>query len=97
MRAALPDELELEAFVHGAMCVAYSGRCLLSNALVGRSGNRGACAQPCRWQYHLVEEKRPGEYLAPSARTSGEPISTRPMICACCPICRSCGMRASSA
>lgn len=63
MRAALPDELELEAFVHGAMCVAYSGRCLLSNALVGRSGNRGACAQPCRWQYHLVEEKRPGEYL----------------------------------
>ena len=63
MRALLPPELELEAFVHGAMCVAYSGRCLLSNALVGRSGNRGACAQPCRWQYHLVEEKRPGEYL----------------------------------
>jgi len=63
MRHALPDELELEAFVHGAMCVAYSGRCLLSNALTGRSGNRGACAQPCRWQYHLVEEKRPGEYL----------------------------------
>ena len=63
MRKALPDTLELEAFVHGAMCVAYSGRCLLSNALTGRSGNRGACAQPCRWQYHLVEEKRPGEYL----------------------------------
>ena len=63
MRAALPDELELEALVLGAMCVADSGRCLLSNALVGRSGNRGACAQPCRWQYHLVEEKRPGEYL----------------------------------
>ena len=63
MRQALPQELELEAFVHGAMCVAYSGRCLLSNALTGRSGNRGACAQPCRWQYHLVEEKRPGEYL----------------------------------
>ena len=63
MRAALPDTLELEAFVHGAMCVAYSGRCLLSGALTGRSGNRGACAQPCRWQYHLVEEKRPGEYL----------------------------------
>ena len=63
MRALLPSELELEAFVHGAMCVAYSGRCLLSNALVGRSGNRGACAQPCRWQYHLMEEKRPGEYL----------------------------------
>lgn len=63
MRSALPDALELEAFVHGAMCVAYSGRCLLSNALTGRSGNRGACAQPCRWQYHLVEEKRPGEYM----------------------------------
>lgn len=63
MRAALPDTVELEAFVHGAMCVAYSGRCLLSAALTGRSGNRGACAQPCRWQYHLVEEKRPGEYL----------------------------------
>ena len=63
MRQNLPEELEMEAFVHGAMCVAYSGRCLLSNALTGRSGNRGACAQPCRWQYHLVEEKRPGEYL----------------------------------
>lgn len=63
MRSALPEELELEAFVHGAMCVAYSGRCLLSAALLGRSGNKGACAQPCRWQYHVVEEKRPGEYM----------------------------------
>ncbi|MDD3333946.1 MAG: U32 family peptidase [Eubacteriales bacterium] len=63
MKKSLPPELELEAFVHGAMCVAYSGRCLLSAALTGRSGNRGACAQPCRWQYHLTEEKRPGEYL----------------------------------
>lgn len=63
MRKALPATVELEAFVHGAMCVAYSGRCLLSAALTGRSGNRGACAQPCRWQYRLVEEKRPGEYL----------------------------------
>lgn len=63
MRRGLPGELELEAFVHGAMCVAYSGRCLLSAALTGRSGNRGACAQPCRWQYYLMEEKRPGEYL----------------------------------
>ncbi len=62
MRAKLPPELELEAFVHGAMCVAYSGRCLLSAAMLGRSGNKGACAQPCRWQYHVVEEKRPGEY-----------------------------------
>ena len=63
MRAALGGEMEIEAFAHGAMCVAYSGRCLLSAALAGRSANRGACAQPCRWRYHLVEEKRPGEYL----------------------------------
>lgn len=63
MRTALPEKLELEAFVHGAMCVAYSGRCLLSAAMLGRSGNKGACAQPCRWQYHVVEEKRPGEYM----------------------------------
>ncbi len=63
MRRELPKELELEAFVHGAMCVAYSGRCLLSAALTGRSGNRGACAQPCRWRYALMEEKHPNEYL----------------------------------
>jgi len=63
MRQALPASLELEAFVHGAMCVAYSGRCLLSAVMLGRSGNKGACAQPCRWQYHVVEEKRPGEYM----------------------------------
>lgn len=63
MRRQLPPTLELEAFVHGAMCVAYSGRCLLSAALTGRSGNQGACAQPCRWRYALMEEKRPGEYM----------------------------------
>lgn len=57
------DGMEIETFVHGAACMAYSGRCLLSAALTGRSGNQGACAQPCRWQYHVVEEKRPGEYL----------------------------------
>lgn len=62
MGEAIPG-LELEAFVHGAACMAYSGRCLLSAALLGRSGNQGECAQPCRWQYHVVEEKRPGEYL----------------------------------
>ena len=55
--------VELETFVHGAACMAYSGRCLLSAALAGRSGNQGACAQPCRWQYAVMEEKRPGEYL----------------------------------
>ena len=56
------DGIEVETFVHGAACMAYSGRCLLSAAMVGRSGNQGECAQPCRWQYHVVEEKRPGEY-----------------------------------
>ena len=59
MRRQLPDDVELEAFVHGSMCVSYSGRCMLSNLLTGRDGNRGACAQPCRWSYHLIEEKRP--------------------------------------
>ena len=63
IRAKTPRELEIEAFVHGAMCVSYSGRCLLSNYMTGRDANRGACAQPCRYQYALVEEKRPGEYF----------------------------------
>lgn len=57
------DGVEIETFVHGASCMAYSGRCLLSAVLADRSGNQGECAQPCRWQYHVVEEKRPGEYL----------------------------------
>ena len=63
IRQHTPHELRLEAFVHGAMCVSFSGRCLLSNYLTGRDANRGQCAQPCRWKYHLVEEKRPGEYF----------------------------------
>lgn len=63
IRANTPKELELETFVHGAMCVSYSGRCLLSNYMTGRDANRGACAQPCRYQYALMEEKRPGEYF----------------------------------
>ena len=61
IRANTPKELELEAFVHGAMCVSFSGRCLLSNYMTGRDANRGRCAQPCRWEYGLVERKRPGE------------------------------------
>ena len=61
VRAHTPKELELEAFVHGAMCVSFSGRCLLSNYMTGRDGNGGVCAQPCRWKYHLLEEKRPGQ------------------------------------
>jgi len=63
IRAQIPEELEIEAFVHGAMCISYSGRCLLSNFLAGRDANRGACAHPCRWKYSVVEETRPGEYL----------------------------------
>ena len=62
-REKLPEDLEIEAFVHGAMCISYSGRCLLSNYMAGRDANRGACAHPCRWNYALVEEKRPGEYM----------------------------------
>ena len=63
IRDNTPPELELEAFVHGAMCVSFSGRCLLSQYLTGRDANRGECAQPCRWSYHLMEEKRPGQFL----------------------------------
>ena len=63
IRAKTPKDLEIETFGHGAMCVSYSGRCLLSNYMTGRDANRGACAQPCRYQYALVEEKRPGEYF----------------------------------
>ena len=63
IRANTPPELRIEAFVHGAMCVSFSGRCLLSNYMTERDANRGQCAQPCRWRYHLVEETRPGEFF----------------------------------
>jgi len=63
IRRNVPDTLELEAFVHGAMCISYSGRCLLSNFLTGRDANKGECTHPCRWKYYLVEEKRQGEYF----------------------------------
>ena len=63
LRANIPEDLEIETFVHGAMCISYSGRCLLSNYFTGRDANRGACTHPCRWKYAVVEEKRPGEYL----------------------------------
>ncbi|MBR3818744.1 MAG: U32 family peptidase [Clostridia bacterium] len=63
IRKNTPSDLEIECFVHGAMCVSFSGRCLLSNYMTGRDSNRGDCAQPCRWRYSLVEEKRPGEYF----------------------------------
>ena len=63
IRANIPDDLEIETFIHGAMCISYSGRCLLSNYLAGRDANRGACTHPCRWKYAVMEETRPGEYL----------------------------------
>ncbi len=62
IRNNIPEDLEIEAFVHGAMCISYSGRCLLSNYMIGRDSNQGNCAHPCRWNYHLMEEQRPGEY-----------------------------------
>ena len=63
IRAHIPEELEIETFIHGAMCISYSGRCLLSNYFTGRDANRGACTHPCRWKYAVVEETRPGEYM----------------------------------
>ncbi len=63
IRENIPEDLEIETFIHGAMCISYSGRCLLSSFMAGRDANKGACTHPCRWQYHLVEESRPGEYM----------------------------------
>ena len=63
IRENIPDDLEIESFIHGAMCISYSGRCLLSNYFTGRDANHGACTHPCRWKYAVVEEQRPGEYL----------------------------------
>lgn len=63
IRDHIPEDMEIESFIHGAMCISYSGRCLLSNFMVGRDANQGACTHPCRWKYSLVEEKRPNEYM----------------------------------
>ena len=63
IRANIPEDMEIETFVHGAMCISYSGRCLLSNYMVGRDANQGACTHPCRWKYSIVEETRPGEVM----------------------------------
>lgn len=63
IREHIPEDMEIESFIHGAMCISYSGRCLLSNFMVGRDANQGACTHPCRWKYSLVEEKRPNEYM----------------------------------
>lgn len=75
------DDVEIETFVHGAACMAYSGRCLLSAVMVGRSGNQGECAQPCRWQYHVVEEKRAGEYLPVCEDDNGTYIFSAKDLC----------------
>lgn len=80
LRAKVPSELEVETFVHGAMCVSYSGRCVLSNYMTGRDAQRGACAQPCRYKYALMEEKRPGEYFPVEEDSKGAYIfSSRDM------------------
>ena len=71
LKKGMPQDMELECFVHGAMCVSYSGRCLLSNYLTGRHSNKGDCSQPCRWQYSLVEQTRPGEYIPVEQTKSG--------------------------
>ena len=81
IRAAAPPELELEAFVHGAMCVSYSGRCLLSNHFTGRNANEGMCAQPCRWKYYLREEKRPDEILTAEQYSDGTYVFSSKDLC----------------
>ena len=82
LRARTPKELTLEAFVHGAMCMSYSGRCLISSYLNNRSGNRGECTQPCRWKYYLMEEKRPGVYLPVYEDDKGSSVlSSHDMCC----------------
>ncbi|MCR5691358.1 MAG: U32 family peptidase [Eubacterium sp.] len=77
----IPEDLEIETFVHGAMCISYSGRCLLSNYFTGRDANRGACTHPCRWRYHLVEESRPGEYLPVEENERGTYIFNSKDLC----------------
>ena len=96
LRANTPPGLELEAFVHGAACMSYSGRCLLSNALTGRGANQGACAQPCRWRYHVVEERRPGEYMPVCEDENGTYIFSAQDICgiSLLPQLVSCGLAA---
>lgn len=81
IRQKTPSDLEIECFVHGAMCVSFSGRCLLSNYMTGRDSNRGDCAQPCRWHYSLVEEKRPGEYFSVEQDNTGTYIMNSRDMC----------------
>ncbi len=81
IRERIPNDLEIETFVHGAMCIAYSGRCLLSNYFTGRDANRGACTHPCRWKYYLTEETRPGEYLPVEENERGTYIFNSKDLC----------------
>lgn len=81
IRANIPDEMEIESFVHGAMCISYSGRCLLSSFFTGRDANRGACTHPCRWKYAVVEEKRPGEYMPVEENERGTYIFNSKDLC----------------
>lgn len=81
IRANIPDEMEIESFVHGAMCISYSGRCLLSNFFTGRDANRGACTHPCRWKYAVVEETRPGEYMPVEENERGTYIFNSKDLC----------------
>ena len=81
MRDNIPEDMEIETFVHGAMCISYSGRCLLSNYLTGRDANRGACSHPCRWKYYVMEESRPGEYLPVEENERGTYIFNSKDLC----------------
>lgn len=81
IRDHIPEDLEIETFVHGAMCISYSGRCLLSSFLAGRDANQGACTHPCRWKYALVEEKRPGQYMPVEENDRGTYIFNSKDLC----------------
>lgn len=81
IRKHIPEEMEIEAFVHGAMCISYSGRCLLSNYMTGRDANQGACTHPCRWKYALMEESRPGEYFPVEENERGTFIMNSKDLC----------------
>ena len=81
IREHIPADMEIEAFMHGAMCISYSGRCLLSSYFTGRDANQGACTHPCRWKYAVVEEKRPGEYLPVEEDDSGTYIFNSKDLC----------------
>ena len=86
IRSNIPDDLEIETFVHGAMCISYSGRCLLSNYFTGRDANQGACTHPCRWKYAVMEESRPGEYLPVYENERGTYIFNSKDLCMIGPI-----------